>query len=241
MSYKDSSIKIRIANRQFDVYVERKKRKTVTLNLVSSTKLLVKSPFHFTNQRIKELIIKKEKWILEHVAVIAEYEKNYQYQDYIDGNTVYYLGKKHFLKVIENQNQTNIQILRDTIQIETKDISDENIKTCMELWYKQQVKDVILDTILKFKQYIHETIGTIRIKNQKTRWGSCSELGNLNFNWRLILLPKELIEYVVVHEMCHLKFLNHSYEFWNLVNEILPDFKERQRQLQGYSGVFTQY
>lgn len=74
--------------------------------------------------------------------------------------------------------------------------------------------------------------GRITIRMQKTRWGSCSSKGNLNFNALLMLMPDEIIDYVVVHELCHLLEMNHSKRFWNLVESILPDYRERRKWLK---------
>lgn len=76
---------------------------------------------------------------------------------------------------------------------------------------------------------------TITIKNHRTRWGSCSRVGSLNFNYRIALLPSELAEYIVVHEVCHLFEMNHSMRFWKRVEVFLPDYKERRLQLRGYT------
>lgn len=75
---------------------------------------------------------------------------------------------------------------------------------------------------------------TIRIKNHRTRWGSCSRRGMLNFNYRIALLPYSLMEYIIVHEVCHLYEMNHSIRFWNRVSRLIPDYLERRKQLQGY-------
>ena len=74
--------------------------------------------------------------------------------------------------------------------------------------------------------------GRITIREQKTRWGSCSGKGNLNFNWKLTLMPAELLDYVVVHELAHRKEMNHSRKFWKIVEQVLPDYRERRRRLR---------
>ena len=78
------------------------------------------------------------------------------------------------------------------------------------------------------------TYGRISMRNQKTRWGSCSSNGNLNFNNRLLFVPKELVDYVVVHELVHRKEMNHSNAFWNVVEKYMPDYKERRKKLREY-------
>lgn len=97
---------------------------------------------------------------------------------------------------------------------------------------REKARRIITERVAYYRQFIQEPVGKIRIKDQKTRWGSCSSKGNLNFNWRLMLMPGELLDYVVVHELCHLKYMNHSPQFWAHVGEILPDYQERRRRLR---------
>ncbi len=91
---------------------------------------------------------------------------------------------------------------------------------------------VIPEKASYFARMINVTYGKITIRNQKTRWGSCSAKGNLNFNCLLMFAPEEVLDYVVVHELCHRKEMNHSKAFWNLVEGVLPDYRERRRWLK---------
>ena len=83
-----------------------------------------------------------------------------------------------------------------------------------------------------YRKQIGKPVNSIRIKDVRSRWGSCSSKANLNFNWRLVLAPMEVLDYVVVHEMCHLKEMNHSKAFWDLVGEILPDYQKQREWLK---------
>ncbi len=97
-------------------------------------------------------------------------------------------------------------------------------------------KDIALRIAIErtkhFNKYYNFTYKNITIKNQKTRWGSCSKTGNLNFNYKIALLPGHLADYIVVHELCHLGEFNHSYKFWNLVGEVLPNYQELRAELK---------
>ena len=86
--------------------------------------------------------------------------------------------------------------------------------------------------IKEFNKFYKFRYNKITIRNQKTRWGSCSEKGNLNYNYKITLLPEKYADYIIVHELCHLKELNHSHKFWNLVEKTIPDYKKRVKELR---------
>ncbi len=245
MGYRTGNMEMEFGGIIFQITVVKEKRKTVTLKILSDKELLLKAPSSFRDTYLKELIKKKEKWILEHTAMLAGEEGNFMSVRYIDGSNVYYMGKEYNICVRYEEREgkkavkTQILIKDENIMVETSDTSEENVKNQMVVWYKNQARDKITDMVWKYQPFVKKSIGTIRIKSQKSRWGSCSELGNLNFNWHLILLPESLIEYVVVHELCHLKYLNHSSDFWNCVKNILPDYEEREKELKKYGRLLS--
>lgn len=102
----------------------------------------------------------------------------------------------------------------------------------LEKRYRQAAKEYFPRRVAYYAQQIGVTYGTIRIAGQKTRWGSCSSKGTLSFNWKLMLAPPKVLDYVVVHELCHRKEMNHSPRFWKLVEEIMPDYKEYKQWLK---------
>jgi hypothetical protein len=97
---------------------------------------------------------------------------------------------------------------------------------------KETARKIIQNKVDKFSRELALEYKKISIRDQKTRWGSCSKLGNLNFNYKIILLPEHLQNYIVIHELCHLQELNHSKKFWSLVEKACPDYKKYRRELK---------
>ena len=100
------------------------------------------------------------------------------------------------------------------------------------LRYKENALALVQQRIEDFNRLYNFEYRNIRVKNQVSRWGSCSKKGNLNFNYRIALLPKHLADYVIAHELCHLGELNHSRNFWNLVGRAIPNYKEVRKKLK---------
>lgn len=105
------------------------------------------------------------------------------------------------------------------------------------LKYKQQAQILAEQKVSEFNNIYGLKFNKINIKNQKTRWGSCSKKGNLNFNYKIALLPNKIADYIIVHELCHLKEFNHSQKFWNLVAKAIPDYLEIRNELKK-SGLY---
>ena len=100
------------------------------------------------------------------------------------------------------------------------------------LRYREHARQLAFERVRHFNAQYGFTVHTIYIRNQKTRWGSCSKKGNLNFNYKIVLLPSRLSDYIVVHELCHLQELNHSPNFWSLVARAIPDHADIRKELK---------
>ncbi len=109
--------------------------------------------------------------------------------------------------------------------------STKEVREMLENWYKARAEEVIVRRVQHFADQLGWRMPKVLIRNQKKRWGSCNAKGELRFNWRLVMMPLRVLDYVVVHEMAHLKVLNHSPRFWALVEQIMPDYRARHRAL----------
>jgi predicted metal-dependent hydrolase len=103
---------------------------------------------------------------------------------------------------------------------------------------KKRAETFVRDRCAHFAKVYGTTFGTITVRSQKTRWGSCSHKGNLSFNYKIALLPPHLAEYIIVHEICHLRELNHSKRFWKLVAQLIPDYKSCRREIRAIATVY---
>lgn len=106
------------------------------------------------------------------------------------------------------------------------------VRQMVEQWYRKEAKRYFASKIAYYEGKIGVRSNRLYIKDQKSRWGSCSSKGNINLNWRLLFAPEQIVAYVIVHELCHLKQMNHSAAFWYEVEKILPDYRERRQWLK---------
>lgn len=140
-------------------------------------------------------------------------------------NTMWFLGKEYPIQFIKSGKEC-IMFCNDEFLIYASKHNKETINRLMEAWYRKKAKEIFFKRVTYFMPFIGKKVNRIAIRGQHTRWGSCSSIGNLNFNWRLMLAPAEIVDYVVVHELCHLLHMNHSKEFWQCVEGILPNYKQ---------------
>ncbi|MCK9393410.1 MAG: SprT family zinc-dependent metalloprotease [Candidatus Paceibacterota bacterium] len=126
--------------------------------------------------------------------------------------------------IIERLEKFQEQDISPTSKLTTKDY----------LKNKENIRKFIKERVDELNRFYCFKIGAISIRNQKTRWGSCSGKGNLNFNYKIFFLPKEFSDYIIVHEICHIKEMNHSINFWNLVGTSIPDYRRIRRELKRY-------
>lgn len=229
---------IEIQNRNIFYKLVRTKRKTIGITIDMSGEVKISAPLRMSEKQIVEVVEKKANWIIKKLSEIQAVNKNVVIKQFVDGEKLLYLGKEYELKVIEqNSNKVEVILQEDKISVYLpQHLQEENkkqlIKEALFKWYRKCFSKIVDERIMKYSLQIQVTPCKVVIKDQKTRWGSCSTRGNINLNWRLVMAPISIIDYVIVHELCHMKVMNHSKEFWRQVEFIMPDYKERREWLK---------
>lgn len=151
-----------------------------------------------------------------------------------NGDTLYYLGEARTLRVIrEERSRARVKMVMDLLLMWIPYEADyEYRKEQLEKWYRKEAAAVFGEKAEEFAQALSVSFQDIRIKDQKSRWGSCSSKRNMNFNWRLLMAPEPVCDYVIIHELCHLIHMNHSPDFWNLVESVCPDYRQYKKWLK---------
>jgi len=193
--------------------------------------LTVRAPLRMKEADIRQFIEEKKDWIKRKQAQALKDAP--VPRQYLDGERFLYLGKEAPLRIVPDQKPA---LIMDKVFKLTKSAQPQ-AESVFEAWYKKQARMVLTERVKFFAQKYGFKVGKIRISSARTRWGSYSSKGTLSFTWRLVMAPLEIIDYVVLHELCHLKEMNHSRAFWERVETILPDYKRRRKWLKKNGGA----
>lgn len=206
----------------------RSRRRSISLEITRDARLIVRMPKYGGVEAVKKFIFEKRDWIEQKMAEASLHANKNTPKRFIPGEQFYYLGEKYALQLAEVHNP-KLKFQNGFF------MSESNLKYGRKIfidWYRRQAKLNIPKRVRWFASIHQLKVRQIRITSASGRWGSCTSQGNINFTWKLILLPLKIVDYVVVHELAHLVHHNHSKSFWAEVGKILPDYKERRKWLK---------
>lgn len=217
----------------YEYSVVRSKRKTAAIS-IGEDGIVVKIPLYFPVSDLEKLIMDKAGWIAEKTEYVKEKQKGKPTHQFVSGEEFYYRGTSLVLNLIVNCDRKRVMVKKQagTLLVVSPLAEKTVIKDAVKKWYRERAREVLTDKVSYYRQFIGKPVGEIRIKEQKSRWGSCSSQGNLNFNWKIVMAPDEIIDYLVVHELCHLLHMNHSKDFWDSVGRVIPEYKKREKWLK---------
>ncbi|NOY79181.1 MAG: M48 family metallopeptidase, partial [Calditrichaeota bacterium] len=154
-----------------------------------------------------------------------------------NGDSVLYRGKVLKIRTLAvSDTSARVRLREPFFDVHLPKMTDPSLNHILEAWFRRQAKALISLEARRLAREFHIAVGRISIRDQKTRWASCSSRGNLNFNWRLLMAPPEVLRYVIIHELTHREQMNHSRKFWSLVAKRCPDYKNHQKWLKENSA-----
>jgi len=204
----------------------RSKRKTLGLYIRGGV-LEVRAPIKMPKREIEKFIASKEKWIADKLAYSQEQVRSREKFQLDYGDSVFYLGNEYPV----------VSKVGNRVGFENgfympPDLSSDEIKSACVQVYRMLAKRDITNRVIEFSKQMAVAPTAVKINSAKTRWGSCSSRKSLNFSWRLIMADSDVVDYVVVHELAHLMEMNHSQKFWTIVENALPDYRQRKQRLR---------
>lgn len=213
----------------------RSSRKSIAIIVQPDGALLVRAPHRIPLSQIESLIAQKEAWIRRKKAEAASRHAQSRSPRFEDGALFPFLGCDFPLKIVSNPPApfrfSNGFFLDSSYLHAAASLFTD--------WYRLQARDIITQRVHLLSSRHSFQAGQIRITSPRTRWGSCGAKGSLNFNWRLVMAPQLVIDYVVIHELVHLRQRNHSSAFWSEVGKLMPDYRQHQKWLKDHGPVLS--
>ncbi len=213
----------------------RKRRKTISLNIGEANEIIVSAPYFTPVREINSFVHEKQDWIEKTIKKRAGARLLRKEIEFITGESFYYLGENYPLEVFcEPQEKPGLLLWQRRFYLNAPE-DKETRRHYFVLWYKQKALEYIGGRVDFFCRQLKMKARGVRISAARQRWGSCSPENKLAFSFRLMMMPPEIIDYVIAHELMHIKEKSHSRRFWKLVAAAMPDYKTRQRHLRKLS------
>ena len=220
------------------------KARKITIKVTPKGEATVTAPMDAERASIHSAVMKRAKWIADALAEFKTHREYVQKKHYVSGEMQFYLGRRYLLKVIKQSDALSTVKMQGGKLLVTlsKSAQDkpELAKAMVKQWYQHRAELVFrqrLATLLPQATWV-KGIPSVRILAMQKQWGSCSAKGNILLNPHLIKAPKECIDYVIVHELCHLEEYNHSERFWRLLSTVMPNWREVKSRLDSMAELY---
>jgi hypothetical protein len=207
--------------------IVRSRRRTIALEVTPQATLVVRAPYRVSQGYIEQMIREKGAWIQKKMAEMKRRPQAAAHA-YGEGEVFWFLGRAYPLHIVDDG---SVAITRtDRLNVPRTLLPD--IHRQIKCWYGAEAEKEIHARCMYFSMMTGYSPASLRITDARQRWGSCTYKGGLNFSWRLVQAPLEIVDYVIVHELVHLRQHDHSKKFWAKVEELMPDYERRRNWLR---------
>ncbi|MBD3652762.1 M48 family metallopeptidase [Kangiella sp.] len=213
----------------FKLTITRSKRKTLVI-YIRDDGVEVRAPLMAPQNWIDEFVELKKPWILKKLKL--QQQKNSERLKLEEGETILYCGKLYELKLSQGKNQISLE--QDKLYIRSRQLEEGYLKKQFQQWLLQQAKENFEPRVWQIASVmgLDDKVQEVKFRKTKTKWGHCTTKGALQFNPLLMMAPASVRDYLIIHELCHLKYMNHSKSFWQLVEANCPDYQESEQWLK---------
>lgn len=232
--------------------IRKDKARKLRIKVHPDQRVVVTVPMQVTDEFIDTSVKKRARWIWQHLQDFAKQKTDVLPKRYVSGEPQFYLGRRYVLKVLVDPEQAaNVKLIRGKLTVtltHSSNAADDTsgsdraakVKALLDAWYHSKAKTIFaerLAAVLPQADWVHSS-PTFKILSMKKQWGSCSAQGNLVLNPHLVKAPKECIDYVILHELCHIKEHNHSERFWRLLSQVMPHWKAVKTELDSMAELY---
>ena len=217
-------------------YIERSKRKTLSLTILKNGNVIVKAPLKMKDEVINHFVEDKQSWIREKLSTIKENQN--KFEDVISMQKCLIYGNKYTLVYAD------VKAIQTTDKFELvcpSKFDEQKRQKSIIQWYKKLAKHALSERLRFIEERINLKSSSLKIGDSRGRWGSCNSYGNIILNYRVVMLPPKIIDYVIVHELCHLLELNHSKNFWANVEKYLPNYELARQGIKEYGFLLNMF
>ena len=206
----------------------------ILIKVLPDCRVQISAPETASDVQVIAAAKQRARWIYQQLREFRSHLEHVRPRQYISGESHFYLGKQYVLKVIENPTEKpSVKLLRGKIEVTVREKSAEKINALLADWYKARAKEVFarrLEVMLEQALWVSEK-PPLRVLTMQTQWGSCSPAGRLTLNPHLVKAPRDCIDYVILHELCHLAEHNHSERFYRLMVQVMPNWEKIKGRL----------
>jgi len=213
-------------------------RKTTDIVIERDGVIAVRPPKHLTPEQVDALVDSKRLWIYKNMAEWRDLNAAHVVREWVNGETFLYLGRNYRLKLVSDQ-EVKLKLKhgyfclsRDVIEVG----GEQAAKDALEAFYCAKGQQRLLERVHYFSPKAGVVHSVLQVKDHGFKWASCTKAGKLVFHWKCMMAPPKIIDYIVVHELCHLHYRDHNAAFWNEVDKLMPDYAERKAWLRDHGA-----
>ncbi|MGB5835197.1 MAG: SprT family zinc-dependent metalloprotease [Thiohalocapsa sp.] len=214
-------------------------RKTTNIVIERSGRVTVRAPEGYTPEQVDAVIQSKRLWIYRNLAEWKDLNASAVVREWVNGETFLYLGRSYRLALVSDDGP-DLQLKDGRFRLQRRLIENGGspaARQAFEIYFTDKGRHRFGQRVAYYAPKVGVEVAAVKVKDMGFRWASCGKSGNMNFHWRSMMAPPRIIDYITVHELCHLHQRDHSDAFWNEVDKVMPDYRERKAWLRKHGAT----